>query len=498
MTEEAWGVPPEWCTPDALTQVQDTGRWLLENKIIKIVDCDATSATCASGGQKRRRIHVEIITDSSHRDVDTAFAFAEGLKKAAKTLSKKTSSSSDHAPSMQLTLDGLNDLHYDHWLFKPFEDDTAGCKAAHSEDEMLQAVQDRLSSIPPPSTISRTAEFVMETAGIGRLGNLSSVFSNNLTIDPKSKKLEGAPVFFRHFAQWLFYSRAGNITHPYLQGKVSQDQVYDMLQWVHWSRTVTEFNNPLQATIGSVLAQGMLRVLKHGSLHSLSNDSYDTYVTILAGHDGNLESLATALGASWSLPAPYRTGLDASEEPYRGTPPLSGLHVERSFLSKTIKYHFLTPVYSSIISSKNYSTSNGHVEWVFNASGILEQVPLEWRFGPFTLEDSADIGTSTGQNRDPMTELERQIKDVLGLYTGAMACFEASRGYLEVLNIPQRKPGATTRQILLFVVPLVVLSLLLCIACIWTGRRRRQRAGTNSRDYSGVANTVGSSESELV
>lgn len=495
-----WGVPEEWCTEDALTLVKNTGKWLASPQGPLFAVSDGHNNDIPS------RIFVEVIADTSHRDVDTAFVLAQGL---AEGFQDQTN---------VVHVEGLDQLHYEPWMFKPLHStaleevevqptqenssDTAFCQAKYTEEELLERIQNRIAAVPPPTSLSSALEFLMEHAGVGSVGNLTQVLPvHNISalVSADREHLMGAPSLLKDFAERVFYSRAGNITPSFLP-RLSNQDVYQLLQWVYWTRGIMKIDNPKGATQGAVLAEVLLHVLKQGTIHnSDKNDEndYDTYVTILAGHDGNIDDLATALGATWVGPDPYRS---SNAGPI--TPPLSAIYAKRNVVSNQIDLSFLCPVYS-----QEQAHNNEKDAWLLNASGILEQVPLLWKNQSYNANRKAtqrqfasvtDSSASILTGNDALARLEQRITHILDSYTGASSCFQVTKSFLHQLgssnsgfstNMPPQDhqwPYSIDSIPSTLLLASLLATAVVTISCIVANGRRRKRPTAMTSSYSEV------------
>jgi hypothetical protein len=466
-----WNIPENWCLPDALQQVQNVGKWLLSQGLLAFHNSNADPRV------HPHRIRVEFISDTSHRDVDTAFAMAQGMADDAQKQQPDT---------VQVQVRGLSQLHYDHWLFKPWEMDPTStfgnqtlCRDSYSPEEQEQAILEHLQAMPPPTTLTEICAFLMEKGGIGTAGNLTQLFPmDRFILSHDLKNFLGIASLVKLFAQMAFYSRAGNLSSPFLP-TLSTNEVYDLLQWVHWSRTITQAYTPNQAASGSVMAQVMLRVLERGSLYPTYDDEdgdYAAYVTIVVGHDGNIEDLVTALGASYVAPAPYRTSTTTTTSiPYVVTPPVSGIYAYHDLMNRRMDLGFVTPVYSQLGRDDN--------DWLSNASGILEFVPLHQRGTNQPLLDRLSQG-----NHHPTEALRQHITQVLEQYTGSMDCFMATEDFLHKLSMssPDTEPTSLHVGWITVVLLVVVTTAITGLWCLVSHRRHRLPQQFRQQNYAGV------------
>jgi hypothetical protein len=162
-------------------------------------------------------------------------------------------------------------------------------------------------------------------------------------------------------------------------------------------------------------------------MKKLPQSEYDTRVTIIAGHDNDLNALATALGATWVL-QDYISGPDGVFVP---TPPLSGIHAVRDVESDRIDLSFVYPRYAQ----------TGLDYFRLNESGILEQTPLlfhnsslNWNYG----NTSTYLEPSQSTNEtDSTTQLEQHIKQMLSKYhPSSAACFDSAAEFWKENRVP--------------------------------------------------------------
>eukprot|EP00977_Amphora_coffeiformis_P001745 scaffold337_cov172-Amphora_coffeaeformis.AAC.19 len=203
----------------------------------------------------------------------------------------------------------------------------------------------------------------------------------------------------------MFYSRAGKIDPPFAHQATAQD-VYDLLQWVHYTRSIEDVGTAKAATKGAVLVEAMFRVLQRGFYQQrmahthqrINHDDYDTRITILAGHDGDLDAMATAMGVSWQ---PDDDVYHSHMGQYLPTPPMSGIHAVRNVETGNIKIEFIFPVYD--------------LTGALNATIFPKSVSVD--FSSLSTIDPSSI---------TLEELRAHTIEQLQRYTGATDCFQAA------------------------------------------------------------------------
>eukprot|EP00797_Seminavis_robusta_P006198 Sro1411_g270410.1 n/a (331) ;mRNA; r:21166-22158 len=285
------------------------------------------------------------------------------------------------------------------------------------------------------------------------------------------KHMEGAPALLKHMAQLAFYSRAGNASQIFLPHMTNAELYQRLLPWVYWTRDVAQINNPREATFGAVWARALALILDQGHLHRTTDEDEDanslTTVTIVVGHDGDLDAIATALGVRWKAPPPYQP----QSAEYLVTPPVSGIHAKhtiRTGIPNRMDMSFLCPVYSMLEDDEQDDA------WVWNSSGILEQSPLIWRNSKTAArwKTSSDGVSTYLEGENVIDSLQQQVLQTLAPYTGATTCWEATESFL--LQQEQTLPplGSTT-SMLATSLAIVGWSLLGLCAAAWFWTRRR-------------------------
>ena len=105
-----WQVPEFWCTEGGLDLIEKNGAWLVDSGI---VSSDS---------------HVELVTDESNRDVDTAYSLSQGIQDELDENSN---------------VSGLDIIRTKSFMFRP--DDDGVCTFV--EDGTKEVIQDRLDNM---------------------------------------------------------------------------------------------------------------------------------------------------------------------------------------------------------------------------------------------------------------------------------------------------------------------------------------------------------------
>ena len=269
-----WNVPEMQCLPHGEKIIQETGK-IMFHKIL-------------SSEGNARKVKIQIVTDSTQRDVGTSFAFYQGFMEASKE--------SHHI------IEGLPDLQYDHAFFHPVK---AGlCEYKYPIERLTNDIQHRFQSVKPPEPdLTNVLTMLQKLGGIGKLGPLTSM-DPSLRLSPHQNytKFEGAMNIVKLFSQLAFFSRVAEITPPFLPDATISD-AYNLLEWNYWSRDVLSIGNVKSSTMGSALVYKLIQTLKTGyhyvptsERQSNNEDSDEIRIIIYAGHDTNLDACATTLG----------------------------------------------------------------------------------------------------------------------------------------------------------------------------------------------------------
>ena len=388
-----WGaLGSRWCLQASEDIFYNTGIWMIESGMI-------------NPGQK---IQWEMIPDDSTRDVDTAYYLTTGIYDE---LIEKFGE--DFASFGEQTIKA------DSRFFYPTSE---MCSKTYRTSEVQAEILDRLKHLPRPTLgFTEALQMLQQLAGIGKLGDLTELLSDEPEYDASHGELDGSVSVLAEAAEMMFFTRAGGLEHPYIP-KANKQQVFEFLQFEDYMRSVTKVENSKAATHGAPQVQAMMRVLAQGyySSPATPDEDYDTRVTVFVGHDGDLDTMATALGVRWILQEPYISGKDGAFLP---TPPMSGIHAVRRFDEETdrIDLSFVYPMYAQADSAK----------FVLNTTGILEHTPLIFQdeFKGASMDDRSTHITAHG-SKSSLKLLEEHILNVLSSYNrGAAQCYHSSAKY---------------------------------------------------------------------
>lgn len=347
-----WDGPELWCTDAGLETIRRTGEIVMHRIFYGGSGGGASSPPPSA-------VRLDILSDPVRRDADTASALSEGIANFFA-----------EAPNVASTVD-ISDVRYDPLLFHPFfegdGDDGRGeglCPEPAS-DRLAEDIRRRIGAvIPPVPDLRSTLELLQDLGGVGPAGPLVSpdyggADPNTVAVNAETGKLEGPINLIKLLAEEAFYSRAGGIVPPFLPDATA-DEVYGLLAWAHYSRSVSSVDNAKFAARGAVLGNSILEALgnEDGNCNedvgrreggpdaeikkSAPEDvAATTTVTIFVGHDGDLDAVATAFGLRWNLSDPFYP--DKTGE-YLPTPPGSALHFVRRGKGGSVGAQFLYPV----------------------------------------------------------------------------------------------------------------------------------------------------------
>lgn len=479
-------------------------------------------------------LHIRFVADSAaQRDVDTALALARGMRESIAAAKLLYDDHTDN--TFLSTVTGLDSLEYAPRIFHPFSDgfdttytniekdtiaDKPLCsKAQISTPRLLADVQHRLNTVLAPTRLSFPVAMelivragILDESVVQSIVNTTSntIMTSSSTLSesfhpssalvgtnywfpsvmidnaddslPPEAKLTGFINAVKLAAQSLFYSRASGLHYPTSSSNTSNisnaaantvkdDELYALLQWHHWMRSVLKVQTVPAATTGAALARAFCAGLQNRPSLPMSgtkpmiddgsptkpadcepavnadpesntkkhtnnngknapqNSNTTTIVTIWVGHDGDLNSLATALGVAWELDWPYEAHWD-----WYATPPGSALHVlrrpttaadeqpqqqqdEDTTSDDVAELSYLYPIYSldETASATVHKTS----------LGISSPNNLDSSGAPLIVPSSIVV-TAQNSTLVPWEDWQRHVDLMLQGYAGAKECYQAA------------------------------------------------------------------------
>jgi len=281
-------------------------------------------------------------------------------------------------------------------MFSPSEEGVCTSR----EDGLEEAILERLANLRRPDLgFAQALRLLEKIAGRGKVGSLVQKIPLESKLNYDGWDIAGAAALIEAFSQILFYAKAG-LEKQDFASHTTVEQVYQLLQFAHWVRSVLNVDNQWSATEGAVWAKILLTVLSKGSLYDAPRPESDS-VTLFTGHDSDLNTFQTALGVTWDPPE-YQTYPE-----FAPTPPVSGLHFVRDTETDEIQASFVYPVYHK----------EGFKYWKTDKSGPMKRVPLLWKdIDSFESRDQVSAIPS-------LEELESHILSTLAKYPGALECF---------------------------------------------------------------------------
>jgi hypothetical protein len=476
----AWNTPAEWCTSAGAHIVKGTGAFLLNRYLINDDGTDDdnnnnnNNGNTGFGNGEQRKYRVAFISDKTPRDMQTALAMMTGMAETIMPprttnpqLHKTTAL--DHHPLVV----GLDTVEIDPMLFHPFERNGFRSKATLQKEvcatppseDTKHAIKHRLSTIPPPSSLWDIVQWMTKQTGIDLFHVFDKEDLTNITLGPDGEQFQGAWNLVQYVAQSVAYSRASGILEDNYWANVTTDEFYQLLAWIHWSRSVQNVGNNLAAANGGVLMARILRALRL--------DQQDSDATFIIGHDSDLDAVATAIGISWSMPPPYHPK-------FNPTPPGSGIHF--AYDGNGIEISFMAPTF---FSDKRAS----HL----NSSGILVEVPVTLDKQGYQAQNKGDDTTVVFPS---LNALRDHILLVLRNYNGSIECYEAAEKIYSqssyLMPLPMNSVNGAG-SIILVVGALLGFAIAIAFVsyrhCLQHRRIRRHKARHGTEQYMGMPST---------
>ncbi len=407
-----WNVPKNWCTQNGMKQMQQTGSYIYNTLLARPKE--------EGGG---RQLKFRFISDTSQRDVDTTFALQEGIASAmlSDTAHVNLYAEKDGSPStISLASTNVHSAEYIPNLFQPFVSTTMSptpmCTLQATPQQMLDEVQLRLSTIvpKPPSDIYTTLKLLL-VDGINT-GMVDADDMNNVTVTFDSRdrpQLRGMINLLKLVAQMIFYSRASGIPRQFLH-RISTSQLYTiLLPYIYYTRSILNVGTTEAATRGAILARTMMDALPVNN----DDDNVDT-VTILVGHDTDLDAVATAMNVAWKFDVPY--------------------NIDNNINSSSLLLWYMTPPGSAIyLSHESNVDDNTDDDTIVSMSYLHPYYNIDKNDGSITSYDMVPLqlmnysGDANYRINDSSAtiqweELQRHINTTLQQFVGATECYYSS------------------------------------------------------------------------
>ena len=372
----AWSVPIDWCTERGLQLIEKTGTWL-RNRFWNDLE--------------KQVKEFYIFADDSHRDIDTAYALSRGLQQEQE---QQQQTNADGRP--KIVVNGIDWIRHGAQLFNFSQ----WCQVSFTPQQLFETAAVRLETLDRPNyTLDQVLTLLQPYAQENLTAYSTANINVTLSQDESKIVLTGPVDLIKALAELVFYSRAGGEPFTFLPN-LSVAEVYALVQYVHWSRSIRKVNNDEAASRGAIHAQSMLQALQE-----------EGRVTIVTGHDTDLDAFATALGVHWNFP-------EYGSPDFYPTPPLTGIHVAYQADGSLLKLSALYPVYN-----------NGDI-WGTDKSAVLREVPLEFNrempYKSLVKDDTLHIDPPEGMSGLQM--LGEWLEQELQQYGGANTCFRSALG----------------------------------------------------------------------
>ena len=327
-----YGVPPMWCLDHGMDIIKATGTYIVDHILFP------NSST--SMDIPNRHVTIRMVSDTSLRDSDTAFALSNGM--AARLLESP----------QQVSFEGLDTILYHPGLFKPEKSpyDTRAAsplcpRTEYTTQDVSNQVRDQLNNLDP-TQVQKAIDLLQ------RRGAVSQAWDPEFWNRGECPGEVGLGLgLLLQAAELLFYSRAGRIPEPFVPD-MTFEEVYEILQVADIIRSMKRVDNVKAAKNGLVLAKSVLHAFQQQQQQQQQHEEVESNiikVTIFVGHDTDIDHLATALGLRWELSKPYKHDAmtsvsdDGTNIQQVATPPGSGIIFSKTDPSDTISMQYLFP-----------------------------------------------------------------------------------------------------------------------------------------------------------
>ena len=397
-------------------------------------------------------IHFQLITDDSQRDVDTALALQRGFM-------GEVNNKTVNPGGASVVVEGLDEIDFYPDLFHS----SRGCpdkllSSALFQDLVRKEIEIRLAKVGSPTPdLWTTLAKITDRGGRGRLGSMQDVptwipgpndgesMVNSTSPFPvvvwDGKVFLAGPVnLISWMAELAFYSRASGVRLPFLHN-LTFSELYQLVEFNHWSRTILSVENSIAARRGVVLGQAILEALRHGHISIPGRHESPTFctddeksqeihakVTLIVGHDSDIDAVATAFGLRWILPPPFHTSPGNEMGEYVPTPPGSALQFETESEGQRVDLWYRFPI--SVERFDNTTTASMSKGMQMNDSGLLEATPMVIKprpasqlLYPRSVEKWGDM-TRMIMTEDGLNVLHAQLEDTVVAFPESKECYQ--------------------------------------------------------------------------
>jgi hypothetical protein len=450
---------PDWQSPDyACTRVgakamERTGRQLF-HEIVKDLRRDKHRRHKYQFDEKPQPIviHFQLIADDSQRDVDSALALQRGFM-------GEVNNKTVNPDGASIVVKGLDEIDFYPDLFHS----SRACpdklsSSALFQDLVRKEIEIRLETVGTPTPdLWTTLTKLTDRGGSGRLGSLQDVppwIPGPNDAESKVNSTSPFPVLIwdgevylagpvnliSWMAELAFYSRASGVRLPFLHN-LTFSELYQLVEFNHWSRTILSVENSIAARRGVVLGKAIIQALRHGHISvpgrqerstfctdDEKSQNVDAKVTLIVGHDGDIDSVATAFGLRWILPPPYHTSPGNRMGEYVPTPPGSALQFVTDTEARWVDLWYRFPI--SVERFDNTTAARIPKGMQMNASGLLESTPMVIKprpasqlLYPRSVEKWGDL-TRMIMTEDGLDVLHAQLEDTVVAFPESKECYQ--------------------------------------------------------------------------
>lgn len=365
---------------------------------------------------------------------------------------------------------GLDSIQFHHDLFKPEDDRDEGplCPIEYTDQELRHQIADQTSKIDPTTKMgSNTSDLLLFLRNLG--GFNSSTVSLLLPMLTQPRVCEcldymyfgmGLPMeLVKEMAEMAFYSRASGMDLPFLPG-ATDPEIYQLLQWADFIRSSERLNNIRYAKKGVVLVKSILEAISNrieNSPWTSSRLDESITLTVFAGHDSDIDAVATALGLEWTLPSPYRKG-------FLSSPPGSGI---------------LVSTYDDGTSSRSLSSlAYVYPTFLEDGNAMFQSVPIT----STELYNSIGLGT--------IDDIRRRLLRTLDSYPAINQCYEKAPTYVESIDGKQMLRQDTIFIAIGLVLNAGLLAIIVCMRRCSCCRQKKTKSFDKLPPYSEVSADV--------
>lgn len=472
-----WQTPAHYdCTKAGLQALQGSGKQLLR-ELLEDIDENDDSAP--------KVIHFQLIADDkSQRDVDSALSLQHGILEQLEVERTKRDS--------LVIIRGLERMEFDSTLFRGTCTSNDNKLSLSFRELIKSQVQRRLQMIEPPiPNQEETLKKIEKRAGgPGQLGSMHDISYENdidrtaaqatnttypavVVTEEGGVYLAGPINIISWFAEMAFYSRASGIWDAPFLRNLTFSEVYRLLEYHHYFRSIVSMENEIVAQQGVLVGRAILQALRYGHVRlplvgpsscwderesaSLSTSPPVTHkVTLIVGHDGDMNAIATAFGLRWRLPQPHHTSKGNYLGQYVPTPPGSAMQFD--YHHDTVNMSFRFPV--SVERFDDTTAMRIPKGMQMNDTGLLERVALivkpRWTT---SLSRTAAANLSEDGNTMMLLEngwevLEAQLQDTVLAFPSTTEC------------PPSQVMKVCSKPLVIQVVNLLYVMLVLCTAIL--------------------------------